>query len=192
MRVLFLGPHDSEVIEFLRSAGDEVHTTTDPLDAALLDSIQPEFVVSYGYRHIIRKDMLDRFPSRAINLHVSYLPYNRGADPNLWSILEGTPKGVTIHYLDEGIDTGDIIAQRRVELSPDDTLRTSYAKLQAALRELFRSEWAAIRTGRCERRRQEGAGTFHRSKDIEAVRHQLTAGWDTPIASLESRADHRP
>jgi len=179
------------VIEYIRSTGDDVHTTTEPLDAELLDSIQPAFVVSHGYRHIIRKQILDRFPSRAINLHISYLPYNRGADPNLWSILEGTPKGVTIHYLDEGVDTGDIIAQRRVELSSEDTLRTSYAKLQEALCDLFRREWAGIRTGRCDRRRQEGTGTFHKSKDLEAVRHLLTSGWDTPIASLQSRTDHR-
>eukprot|EP00392_Amoebophrya_sp_AT5.2_P019205 g19951.t1 len=63
-----------------------------------------DYCVSYGYRHIIRtpviEGMFDR--KRIINLHISYLPYNRGADPNLWSILERTPPGVTIHHIDEG------------------------------------------------------------------------------------------
>ena len=43
---------------------------------------------------------------------MSYLPWNRGADPNFWSILEDTPKGVTIHIMDESIDTGDILYQK--------------------------------------------------------------------------------
>jgi methionyl-tRNA formyltransferase len=182
MRVLFLGPADSPLIDYLASAGEDVHSTAEQLDIATPDA---EFLVSYGYRHILRKDVLDRFPSRAINLHISYLPYNRGADPNLWSIVEGTPKGVTIHHLDEGIDTGDIIAQRRVEFSPDDTLRSSYAKLQAAMVDLFREQWPSIRSGTSARRKQDGAGTFHKTKDGERLRQLLTAGWDTPIESLQ-------
>lgn len=185
MRVLFLGPPDSPLIAGLRSAGDEVFATGEPLDVEHLDDLNPDFLVSYGYRHILRKPVLDRFPARAVNLHISFLPFNRGADPNLWSILEGTPRGVTIHYLDEGIDTGDIIAQRRVEFSSVDTLRTSYGKLQAAIVELFGEQWPAIRAGTCDRQSQTGSGTFHRAKEIERVRHLLVDGWDTPIAALE-------
>ncbi|MCL0081308.1 hypothetical protein M1N64_03665 [Peptococcaceae bacterium] len=50
---------------------------------------------------------MDKFQGRAINLHISFLPWNRGADPNFWSFIENAPVGVSIHYLDEGIDTGD-------------------------------------------------------------------------------------
>lgn len=46
-----------------------------------------------------------------MNLHISYLPWNKGADPNFWSCIDGTPAGVTLHHIDAGVDTGDIIAQ---------------------------------------------------------------------------------
>lgn len=185
MRVLFLGSPESPLIPFLRSEGDEVFVTAEPLNRERLDAWNADFLVSYGYRHILRKEVLDRFPARAVNLHISFLPFNRGADPNLWSIVEGTPRGVTIHYLDEGIDTGDIISQRLVDFSATDTLRSSYAKLQSAIVDLFREQWPAIRAGTCERRKQVGAGTFHRTKDIERVRHLLVDGWETPVAALE-------
>ena len=53
-----------------------------------------------------------------------------GQDPNLWSFIEDTPKGVTIHEIDEGIDTGDIIFQKEIVLNSNETLASSYEKLQ--------------------------------------------------------------
>jgi methionyl-tRNA formyltransferase len=122
-----------------------------------------------------------------INLHISLLPYNRGADPTLWSVLEDTPAGVTIHYIDEGVDTGDVIAQRPVELTGDDTLATAYAKLQHAMVELFREQWPAISAGTNERAPQPPGGTAHKVADRAAVEHLLTEGWDTPVHALRGR-----
>jgi methionyl-tRNA formyltransferase len=110
MNVLFLGPTDSSVLDYLKSTEASVVQTTDPIDAAFFDRRPVDFLASHGYRHIIKPSVLDRLPRRAVNLHISYLPWNRGADPNLWSFIENTPKGVSIHYLDAGVDTGDIIA----------------------------------------------------------------------------------
>ncbi|MFN6960931.1 MAG: formyltransferase family protein, partial [Rhodocyclaceae bacterium] len=115
------------------------------------------------------------------------LPWNRGADPNLWSFIEDTPKGVTIHYLDEGIDTGDIVVQKQATFSENDTLRTSYDKLQKEIQQLFRDNWASIRQGKCGRKKQEGKGTFHLLKDRERISHLLTNGWDTPILVLQKK-----
>ena len=50
-------------------------------------------LVSFGYRFILPGDLLARFPDRAVNLHIAYLPWNRGAHPNVWSAYEGTPAG---------------------------------------------------------------------------------------------------
>jgi methionyl-tRNA formyltransferase len=188
MKVLFLGSSQSPLIGWLQSVGEEVIATMGPIDVAFLGTHSPDFIVSYGYRHIIKKDVLLRYTDRAINLHIAYLPWNRGADPNFWSFVEGTPKGVTIHYLDEGIDTGDIIAQKQVTFSESDTLRTSYDKLQEEIQALFKDNWASIRTGECSRKKQEGKGTFHRLKDKERLSHLLSRGWDTPITVLEEYA----
>ncbi len=185
MKVLFLGPADSAVLDFLKSTESQVVQTTEGLWEEFLESVAADFLVSHGYRHIIRQSVLDRFPRRAVNLHISYLPWNRGADPNLWSFIENTPKGVSIHYLDAGIDTGDLIAQRRVEFGSAETLRSSYARLQAEIAGLFAEHWKQIRVGGCVATKQVGPGSFHRIADREKVAHLLTKGWDTPVAELE-------
>lgn len=184
MRILFLGPSDSSLIAFLQDSGDDVAATEERLDPKFLRERPPEFIVSYGYRHILKKEVLDQFPDRAINLHIALLPWNRGADPNLWSFVEQTPKGVTIHYLDEGIDTGDVIVQKEVSFSDTETLRSSYATLKHELEKLFRLHWSDIRAGRCPRFKQAGQGSFHRARDKEALARLLTRGWDTDVASL--------
>ena len=59
------------------------------------------FGVSYRYRKIIRQDIIDYFEGKLINMHIAFLPWNKGADPNLWSYIDNTPKGVTIHRIDK-------------------------------------------------------------------------------------------
>ncbi|MBI6546606.1 MAG: formyl transferase [Cyanobacteria bacterium NC_groundwater_1444_Ag_S-0.65um_54_12] len=184
MKVLLLGPPRQTLIDFLECQGDEVVTCEAPITGSQLATMGMEFLISYGYRHILQAELLDRFPSRAINLHISLLPWNRGADPNLWSFLEDTPKGVTIHYLDPGIDTGAILAQRAVAFSPDDTLRTSYEALSVAIAELFRESWPAIRSGTAIATPQPPGGSTHRLKSKAAYASLLTAGWDTPVRQL--------
>lgn len=160
--------------------------TTDPITPTLVDQNGVNFLISYGYRHILKRDVLDKFPDRAINLHISYLPWNRGADPNLWSFIEDTPKGVTIHYLDEGIDTGDIIAQKQVDFeSAGETLATTYQKLHLEIQGLFKEYWSQIKMETCPRTKQLGHGTFHKVKDKQAATHLLVDGWNTPIEDLE-------
>ncbi len=187
MNVLFLGPPDSPVLDFLKSTETGVVQTTDPLDAAFFDRDPVDFLVSHGYRHIIKPYVLDRFPRRAVNLHISYLPWNRGADPNLWSVIENTPKGVSIHYLDAGIDTGDLIAQTAVEFAAGETLRTgSYVRLQK--RDCANCSphiGVAFCDGSCDAVHQVGTGSSHRTSDREKIAHLLSLGWDTPVAQVE-------
>lgn len=185
MKILFLGRDDSPILRNLERVERELLATAEPIT---LDRDWPDFIVCHGYRHIIGRDVLAQLPDRIVNLHISLLPWNRGADPNVWSFLEDTPKGVTIHYVDAGIDTGDIIAQKAVEFGPDETLHTSYAKLQDELAVLFAKHWPAIREGRCARRPQEPGGSAHRIRDLDGVQHLLVLGWDTPISQLVGRA----
>src|SRR5438477_880555 len=176
MNVWFLGPNGSPVLGHLIEVGEEVTATADPLDPHEIARAQPDFLVSHRYRHIIKADVLRLVPDRVINLHTSYLPWNRGADPNLWSWIEGTPKGVTIHYVDEYVDTGDIVAQREVPFGDGQTLASSYARLEEEMLRLFAEQWPAIRSGRAERTPQPSGGSLHRVADRRRVEHLLVAG----------------
>lgn len=185
MNVLVLGMASSPVSAIVAGEGHTVIERSEPFDVPFLETHGVDFIVSYRFRHIIRKPILDYLQGRAINLHISYLPWNRGADPNLWSFLENTPKGVTIHYIDEGIDTGDVIAQRLVACDADgETLATSYAKLNLAIVELFAKTWPLISSGNGSREKQVGQGTMHRMRDKERFTHLLTNGWQTPVSVL--------
>ena len=181
MRVLYLGP-TSRLVPFL-AEHDEVRQDVKPISA----DVAADFLVSYGYEHIIGGELLALFPRRAVNLHISYLPWNRGSHPNLWSFIEGTPNGVSLHYLDEGIDTGPVIAQRKMNFEPSETVRTSYAKLKRAVEELFMEHWPEIRAGTCDARPQIGTGSYHTASDARAIEHLLTVGWDTEVGALMRR-----
>lgn len=190
-KVLFLGDKNSPLLSWLIGTGESVIQTTEKIEPSFIPNNKVSFLISYGYRHIIRKNILDQLPNRAINLHISLLPWNKGADPNLWSFVDGTPKGVTIHYLDPGIDTGDIIVQQEVEFdSHNDTLETTYKKLQCVIQALFKNNWQSIKTQACSRRKQEGQGSTHKSTDKEALSHLLVKEWDTPISTLRANIEN--
>jgi len=136
---------------------------------AQIEALKPDIGVSVLFGYILKRTFLDLLPLGAINLHPAYLPFNRGAYPNVWSIVDRTPAGVTLHHIDDGIDTGDIIAQRRVEVDMTDTGETLYRKLEHASIELFIETWPSIRAGTSARQPQHGSGTFHRARDVEAI-----------------------
>lgn len=187
MKVLLLGPPHPVVEQHLLASGDTYRWYEGPLAPQFRPLRDAEFLVSYGYKHIIRPWVIELFPARIINLHISLLPWNRGADPNLWSILENTPKGVTIHLVDSGVDTGPILFQRDVAMAEEDTLRSSYRRLSRAIEAMFEEHWVTIRAGKATPHPQTKQGTLHRLRDREKVAHLLTDGWDTPVRQLIGR-----
>jgi methionyl-tRNA formyltransferase len=131
--------------------------------------LKPEIGISALFGFILRREFLDLLPAGCVNVHTAYLPHNRGAYPNVWSIIDGTPAGATIHYVDEGIDTGDIIAQAEVKVEPTDTGKTLYRKLEKAAVDLFKDTWPLICSGQAPRVPQAGEGTYHRLRDVESI-----------------------
>ncbi len=108
----------------------------------------PSLIISYNYRYIISRKIIELMNGNIINLHISFLPWNRGANPNFWSFVEKTPKGVTIHKIDEGLDTGPIILQKEIEIDDrKNTFRSSYEVLHSIIQELFRKNYLDIMNG---------------------------------------------
>ncbi|ACL02336.1 formyl transferase domain protein [Desulfatibacillum aliphaticivorans] len=142
-------------------------------DSEVLDAIRslsPDLGVSAYFGTILKKEFLDIFPEGCINVHPALLPFNRGAHPNVWNIVEGSPAGVTVHYIDEGVDTGRIIAQRFVEVRPIDTGKTLYRRLEKACLDLFEETWPKFLAGDMEIDHVvAGSGTFHKVADLKTI-----------------------
>jgi|ETNvirenome_6_85_1030632.scaffolds.fasta_scaffold00032_40 folate-dependent phosphoribosylglycinamide formyltransferase PurN len=190
LEILFLGYNDSPILQFLSKEAN-VTQTTEKISLQEINNIDPDFIISYGYTHIIKKNVIEAYSEKIINLHISYLPWNKGMYPNIWSIIDDTPKGVTIHMMDDGIDTGDILFQEKVRINDDDTLSTSYWKLRASIESLFIRKWHLIKAGKFDRVKQVPDGTFHLKKTSEIYFKTLGIfnNWETTVKDLKSRSD---
>ncbi len=97
-----------------------------------------ELVVLAGFMRIVGPVFLAAYPRRIINIHPSLLPKHRGSHAAAQALAAGdTVTGCTVHYVDEGVDTGEIIAQREVPVFPGDTAETLQARIQTAEHELL-------------------------------------------------------
>ena len=148
---------------------------------------QYHVVVSFGYRHILRPELLRTLKRPAINLHIAYLPYNRGAHPNFWSWMEGTPSGVTIHEIDKGIDTGPICFQKELEFRESDkTFSDTYKRLIERLENLFIENIDDILCGTYRAIPQVGAGSYHNTRDLP----EWMNSWDMTIEKARRRCEN--
>lgn len=163
----------SEIVACATSAAAKIFVATDLKNRDSLQKIEelkPEMGISVMFGYLLKKDFLDLLPRGCLNLHPGYLPYNRGAYPNVWSIVERTPAGVTLHYVDEGIDTGDIVRQKAVPISSSDTGESLYHKLETSALELLSETWPAVESGKIQRVAQGlGQGTFHKQADLARI-----------------------
>ena len=115
-----------------------------------------DFIISFGYRKIIPIKILSSLKRPIINLHISYLPYNRGAYSNFWSFLKNTPKGVSIHEIDKGIDTGDILFRKKITftLNKNTSFKSTYKILFNEIEKLFKKNYKPIVDGNYKKKKQ--------------------------------------
>jgi len=190
--ILFLGPEESEIFKWLQQNERKVYQAMDKITPDFVDQMGVTFLVSYGYRHIIGKNILNKLGQNAVNLHISYLPWNRGADPNFWSFVDNTPKGVSIHYLDTGIDTGDIIVQKEIVFRENEfTVYQTYRRLQVEIEILFKQHWQSIQLGNCSRTKQKNCGTFHLEKEKYDLFKKLSKGWHSSVRELKNLKENK-
>lgn len=182
--VLFLTNNDNTMplLSWLKERCNVIEMR-DKVTLEYVKEIKPVLVISFNYRYIIKKDVISFLGKRIINMHISYLPWNKGSNPNFWSFFDNTPKGVTIHQLDEGLDTGDILFQRELFLEEEkETFISSYNKLLAEMIELFKENWETIRTMQWEAIPQKTEGTYHTMKDMDEIQKVCKIDWSDNIA----------
>jgi methionyl-tRNA formyltransferase len=130
----------------------------DPAFVAAMQALQPDFLFSGYYRHMLKQPVLDLPRLGALNLHGSLLPRYRGRCPVNWVLVFGeTETGVTLHYMEEKADRGDIVGFKRVPIAFEDTALTLSAKMTVAAPELMREAYPLLRAGTAPRLTQDHA-----------------------------------
>ena len=185
-RVLFLTNNENSM-KLYRWISERCETVLqqEPLRLEQVMEIQPDLIVSYNYSHIIPEDVIRYMGKRILNMHISYLPWNRGSSPNLWSFLDDTPKGVTIHHVSAGLDKGEIVCQRQLEFDAEkETFESTYEKLNEAITELFQENWERFLSGEFTLKEQPAGGSYHNLKDLRALQEKLPFEWTDRIADV--------
>lgn len=109
---------------------------------ALLQAKKIDFIVLAGYMRILGQEIVCAYDKKIVNLHPAYLPEYQGLHAIERAFLDHErigkdQTGVTIHYVDTGLDTGPVILQQKVPIYPDDTLATLEARIHAVEHELY-------------------------------------------------------
>ena len=170
IKCLFLGytRKRTKLIKLLETKGCEVKNLSRKINIS--DIKRFNLIISFGYKYIIPEKILKKLKRPAINLHMSYLPYNRGANPNFWSFIDNTPAGVSIIEIDKGIDTGPIIFQKKIKFNlkknKNLTFRKTYSKLFKEIEKLFSSKVDKIISKEYLNKKQDSIGTIHYKKDL--------------------------
>jgi len=132
-----------------------VYQPANPNDAAFvaaMQALQPDFLFSCYYRHMLAQSLLDLPRLGALNLHGSLLPHYRGRCPVNWVLIHGEREtGVTLHYMEAKADQGDIVGFKHVTITFEDTALTLFAKMTAAAQELIREVYPPLRAGTAPR-----------------------------------------
>jgi len=137
--------------------------------------LHPDMLVAMHYGVIFKKPLLSVFPRGAVNMHPTRLPRGQGKTPSCWHMLMGdTENWITLHWIDEGIDTGDVIAQASVPITPDDTGHTSTCKLLEEGHRIFAENLPLLREGKAPHVLQDG---------IAGVR-KLSYRWEPGFARI--------
>ncbi len=154
VKVLSERPMGVKVRKWLRSYGETIVQNN------------PDILVVAYYPRILPPEEFE--PQPTINLHPGLLPYNRGMYPHIWPLVDGSPAGVTIHYINAGIDTGDIIEQERIKVTPTMTAGELETITQEKIFKLFKKVWPKIKRG-IKGKKQRGGGSFHLAKEITTI-----------------------
>ena len=139
------------VAELASAKGIELHAPADPNHPLWVERVRrmkPDFIFSFYYRNMLGKELLAIPKKGAINLHGSLLPKYRGRCPINWAVLNGEKEtGVTLHYMTEKPDAGDILAQEKFAIEKDDTALDVHQKAAKAAAVLLKKALPKLKKG---------------------------------------------
>ncbi len=173
------------VAELAAARGIPVHTPDDPNTPPFVEAIRglrPDLIFSFYYRRLLGPSLLALPALAAMNLHGSLLPKYRGRAPLNWVLVHGeSVTGVTLHHMNARADHGDIITQRAVPITLEDTALTLSRKLTTAARALLAETYPLIVAGRAPRTPQDHAAAtkFGRRTPADGLIDWSRSAWET-------------
>jgi methionyl-tRNA formyltransferase len=174
-------------------------------DEAFIDEmrgLKPELIAVAAYGQLLPKSLLDLPRFGCLNVHTSLLPKYRGAAPIQWAILNGDAEtGVTIMKMDIALDTGDILAQTRTPIQPDDTAETLHDRLARLGAELLTQTIPDYVAGKIQPRpqpadgvsyapkitKQDGRLDWHQSAEVIRNRMRALSPWPGAFTFLPAQ-----
>ena len=169
----------TKILNYLKNKKDYIFIFEKKIDINKnLDEF--DLIVLYGYREIVNNFFIKKYYNKLVNLHISYLPYNRGAHPNYWSWVNKTPHGITIHRVTSKVDAGDILFQKKINiLRKNMTFKKSYRILRLEMDKFFCQKLLKIIKNDFKIKKQKKIKkSFHKKKDLPRM---MEKNWDISI-----------
>lgn len=197
MKIMLMGPswRNQDLALWLTARGHSVLLDDGRKNDQYFLKIMPDYIISNGYGPIFSPLVVSSFWGRIVNIHPAALPWGRGIYPNVWALFEGHPIGVSIHLIDQKIDTGKLLDlefmprwEREWRIAnPNETLQTFYSHLLRRVEALFKRTWERIEAAECPPFSQEPIGydPYKNRAQSEELMRRFPDGWDTPIALVK-------
>jgi methionyl-tRNA formyltransferase len=164
--------HDDELIEIsgleesLVFRGNEFKN---PKAIEFLSSLGLDYIFGIHFPYIIPAEILAIPKIGVVNLHPAFLPYNKGWHTPSWAIIERCLYGATLHFMEEALDEGDIIHQKKIDVYPIDTANSLYKRVLKLEEEVFYESFDSLTRLKPNRIKQLDKGTSHQKKELKAL-----------------------
>ncbi len=193
MKILLCSNESASRLELIQNLlgilGDEVVLSHEVPTPELVTELRPDWLVSDRNGHIVSQETLVLMEGRALNTHASLLPNHRGWQPIFFSVWNGDRAGVSIHLIDKGLDTGNILFQAELVVSPSDTLKSLYERARLVSLEGLMSLLPRMRADRLDGQAQDATGgSFNSKVDFEKLFPLLPRGWDSQVQEIWARS----
>lgn len=186
MYCIFLGYNNEEtcLIRFFKKKNIYVKNIKKK-ELSYSEAKKADIIISFGYRKFIKKKIVEAAKRPILKLHMSYLPYNRGAHPSFCSIINDNPIGISIFEINTGSDTGRILLRKKFNLNfkskKFSTFKKVYNYLFHELEDLFIEKFELIINGYYSTVEQYGGGSHHRIRDLP----DASMNWNTNIVKYK-------
>jgi methionyl-tRNA formyltransferase len=166
-------PYSNKIINELKTKKINFYYLTKKPDKVFykkLKKMELDYLLSVSWPYILEENLFNIPKYGSLNFHLSFLPFNRAKNPNVWPIIDNSPAGVSIHFINNKIDDGEIVFQKKVNLEPIDTAKTLFKKLNVEMISLFKKNWINIKNRNYKKIKNfRQLGSFHLSSEFNKL-----------------------